>query len=174
MAFLGIKSKVVSLCVNHLFVGVKHFEKKRKLLNWIGFRIGKGTRIVGPLTCTATLEIGENCWIGKNLTIHGNGHVVIGNNCDIAPDVSFQTGGHEVGTAERRAGKGVKYTITVGNGCWIGARSTLLGGVDIGDGCVVAACACVCKTVKENTMVGGVPAQVIKCLKGDINNETDN
>lgn len=39
--------------------------------------------------CTGTLCIGANCWIGRNLTVHGNGSVIIGDNCDIAPDVTF-------------------------------------------------------------------------------------
>lgn len=167
MAFLGIKRKIAAFGVNHLFVGVKHFEKKRHLLNWIGCKIGEGTKIVGPITCTADLEIGRNCWIGKNFIINGNGFVKIGDNCDIAPEVIIQTGGHEIGTPERRAGKGIRFSVTVGDGCWIGARSTLLGGVSIGDGCVVAACACVAKTVEDNTMVGGVPARVIKNLSGE-------
>ena len=166
MAFLGLKRKIVSFSVNRLFVGVKRFEEKRKLLNWIGHQIGEGTKIVGPIDCTAELEIGKSCWIGKNFVVNGNGKLTIGDNCDIAPEVSFQTGGHEIGTTERRAGKGVKYNIQVGNGCWIGARSTILGGVSIGNGCVIAACACVTKSTEENTLYGGVPAKAIKQLEG--------
>ncbi len=172
MAFLGIKRKIVSFGVNYLFVGVKHFELKRRLLTWIGFKIGEGTKIVGPLRCTAELEIGKNCWIGKNFIVNGNGKVIIGNNCDIAPEVNLQTGGHEIGTSERRAGKGIKFEIIIGNGCWIGARSTILGGTIIGEGCIVAACACVTKSVDDNIMVGGVPAKVLKELGGSGNNGT--
>ena len=76
--------------------------------------------------------------------MHGNGTVVIGNNCDIAPDVTFLTGGHQIGNAERRAGAGETYQITVGSGVWIGARATIL----------------------LNTVIGGgVPARVIKELE---------
>ena len=53
--------------VNKIYVGVKAFEKKRKLLNAIGYEIGEGTKIVGPIECTGKLKIGKNCWIGKNL-----------------------------------------------------------------------------------------------------------
>ena len=167
MAFLGIKRKIAFICVNHLFVGVKQFKRKRKLLNWIGYDIGEGSKIVGPLVCTADLKIGKNCWVGKNFIVNGNGKVTIGDNCDIAPEVIFQTGGHEIGNSERRAGKGVKYEIKVGKGCWIGARSTVLGGAEIGNGCVVAACACVLGKVEENTLVGGIPVKTIKYLPGD-------
>lgn len=165
MTFLGLKRKVVFILVNHVFVGTKRFECKRRLLNWAGFDIGKGTKVVGPLYCSADLRTGVNCWVGKNLIINGNGKVIIGDNCDIAPEVAFQTGGHEIGTMERRAGKGIKYDIFVGNGCWIGARSTLLGGVNIKEGCVIAACSCVNKNIEKNTLVAGVPAKLVRKLE---------
>ena len=150
--------------VNKIYVGTKHFERKRKLLNKIGHRIGEGTKIVGPIECTGTLIVGNNSWIGKNLKINGNGVVIIGNNCDIAPEVTFQTGTHIIGDSNRRAGIGTNCCQKVGNGTWIGVRATIINAVKIGNGCVVAACACVNKDVSDNTVVGGVPARVIKEL----------
>ena len=47
---------------------------------------------------------------------------------------------------------------------WIGANATVLQGVSIGDGAVVAAGAVVTKDVPVNTIVGGVPAKVIKSI----------
>ena len=102
---------------------------------------------------------------GKEFTVNGNGRVTIGDRCDIAPEVAIQTGGHEIGPAERRAGKGKVFDVTVGDGCWIGARSTILGGVQIGSGCVVAACACVCKDAGPDCLLGGVPAKQIRRLE---------
>lgn len=150
--------------VNHVISGTYLYEEKRRLLNSAGFSLGEGTKVVGPVVCPGKLKTGRNCWLGKNLTIHGNGTVEIGDNCDIAPDVTFLTGGHAIGSPERRAGEGQKYTISVGDGCWIGARATLGRNITIGKGCVVAACACVMKDVPENTLVGGVPARIIRKL----------
>lgn len=166
MAFNGLKIRYVNLMVNKVYAGTKpkHFEKKRRLLNSIGHTIGEGSRIVGPVYCTGRLIVGKNCWIGKNLIVNGNGTVTVGDNCDIAPEVAFQTGGHKIGTKERRAGEGFNKDIVIGNGCWIGARSTVLGGISIESGSVVAACACVTKDVEGDTLVGGVPAKVIKKL----------
>lgn len=159
-----IKRNVVFFMVNKIYAGTAHFKKKRKLLQFIGFEIGETTKIVGPLECYGTLVIGENCWIGKNLKVNGNGSVVIGDCCDIAPEVTFQTGGHEIGSSERRAGDGLIYNQSVGNGVWIGGRSTIIGDVTISDGSVVAGCACVVKDVPPNVLVGGVPAKIIRSL----------
>ncbi len=142
-------------------------KKKRRLLNSIGHSIGPGTKVVGPVYCTGRLVTGRDCWIGKNLVVNGNGTVTLGDRCDVAPEVSFQTGGHRIGSHERRAGEGIIGDVTVGNGCWLGANSTVLAGVRIGDGVVVAACACVNKDVEADTLVGGVPAGVIRKLNDD-------
>lgn len=56
------------------------------------------------------------------------------------------------------------YGINVGEGTWIGGRSTILPGVNIGKGCIIAAGSVATKDVPDNTMVGGVPAKQIKNL----------
>lgn len=165
MKWRTIKRFFVQAVVNHFLTGTKFFALKRKLLCSIGYEIGENTKIVGPIMNTGHISVGRNCWIGRNLTVHGNGSVIIGDNCDIAPDVMFLTGGHRIGDAARRAGQGETYTITVGNGVWIGARSTMMKNISVGDGAVVAACACVTADVPENMVVGGVPAATIKELK---------
>ena len=92
----------------------RKYEKKRKLLISLGFEIGEQTKIVGPIFCAGELKVGKNCWIGKNFNVNGNGKVFIGDNCDIGPEVIFQTGGHAIGPAIRRAGAGDNYSQFVG------------------------------------------------------------
>lgn len=75
-----------------------------------------------------------------------------------------RTGSHEIGTSHRRAGEGRNCTQKVGNGVWIGVGSTLVGDLVIGDGSIVAACACVVKDVPADTLVGSVPARTIRRL----------
>lgn len=163
---LGLRRKLVYILVNRVYAGTneKHWEKKRRLLNSIGHDIGEGTKIVGPVTLYGRLHTGRDVWLGTGFTIHGLGEVFIGNNCDIAPEVVCLTGGHQIGGSERRAGEGTTQNITVGDGCWVCARSTLVGGCSVGNGAVVAACACVVQDVDRNTMVGGVPAKTLKRL----------
>ena len=155
--------------VNKVYVGTKpkSFEKKRKILIAIGYEIGKNTRIVGPIECSGNLKIGNNCWIGKNLKVNGNGNVTIGDNCDIAPEVTFQTGGHIIGDENRRAGEGLIFSQSVGDGTWIGGRVTVLNNSNIGKSCVIAGCACVISNIEDNSLVGGVPAKLIRKLKDD-------
>ena len=161
----GIRRRYAMYLVNKKYVGARKFEQKRKALIKAGYQIGEGTKIVGPIECTGTLIIGKDCWIGKNFKVNGGGSVTIGDNCDIAPEVTFQTGGHEIGDATRRAGKGGPYHQWVGDGTWIGGRATICNTIRIGKGCVVAACACVVKDVEDNTLVGGVPAKPIRKLE---------
>lgn len=164
MKLSTVKKICVTYIVNHFLAGTYAFSLKRRLLKSIGYEIGENSKIVGPIYNTGKLVIGSNTWIGRNFTVEGNGRVHIGDNCDIAPEVAFQTGGHLLGNENRRAGKGVAYNIEVGNGTWMGARSTVVGNTKIGTGCFVTACACVAEDIENNNMVGGVPAKVIRKL----------
>ena len=164
---IHIKRKIAIYVTNHVLAGTRpwSFKLKRGILNWGGFSIGKGTKVVGPIYIYGSLTVGDNTWIGKNMMVNGNGNVIIGDNCDIAPEVTFQTGGHIIGTHHRRAGKGQIFQQVVGNGVWVGGRTTFLNNVTIGNGAVIAGCACVNKDVSPDVIVGGVPAKFIKDLK---------
>lgn len=152
--------------INNVFRGTKPIacKMKRILLRRMGCTIGDGTTIVGPIELKGSIFIGRNCWIGKNCRINGNGKVIIGNNCDLGPEITFLTGGHMIGKKGRRAGQGETYQQVVGDGTWIGGRSTICNNSKIGERCVIAACACVVNDVPNNTMVGGVPAKIIRRL----------
>lgn len=150
--------------VNHIYTGTRCFKAKRRLLRRSGHEIGADTKVVGPLFCTGKLVIGEACWIGADLKIHGNGTVIIGDRCDIGPGVTCLTGSHEIGDAQRRAGKGFNGEIRIGEGCWLGGGATVVAGAQIGSGSVIAACACVTGAIPANTLAGGVPAKTIREL----------
>lgn len=154
-------------CINHLFSCTRFFKFKRFLLNFSGIHVGEGTKIDGPLYIgtTAKLKIGQNCWIGKDFEILGNGSVTIGDKCDIAPKVVFATGSHKISNdPSRRAGEGISFDICVEDGCWIGVRTTIVGNVTIGSGSVVGACSLVNKNICQNGLCFGVPAKVNKDL----------
>lgn len=170
----GIRNTLCLFLVNAIIKGTnpRFFNAKRSLLNWAGHEIGKGTKVVGPVEWHGKMKIGENCWIGKNCKINGNGTVQIGDNCDFGPEVIFQTGGHQIGSAERRAGEGAVFHQIIGNGVWIGGRSTICNNTVVGDGCVIAGCACVVKSIEKSMLVGGVPAHIIRRLDDDSSETT--
>lgn len=147
----------------------RFYAVKRYFLVLAGIQVAKdglvngGTRFLGR----GHVAVGAQTWVGPNciLYTHPDAPISIGDRCDIAPEVSFVTGSHALGSSERRAGGGCAKPIHIGNGCWIGARVTILGGVCVGSGSIIAAGAVVTKSVPENSLVGGVPARVIRQLE---------
>lgn len=131
------------------------------------FNLGRNSLI----TCTGVVsELGESLTIGNNVGISPNfvmfvrGSVEIGDDVIIGPNVTIVAENHsfnDLNTPIRLQGvtrKGIK----IGNNCWIGAGATILDGVCIGDNSIVAAGAVVNKDVAPNSIVGGVPAKLIK------------
>lgn len=82
--------------------------------------------------------------------------------CNIAYKVTFITSIHEIADRERRAGKPISEEITVGDGTWIGANVTILPGVNIGSGVIIAAGSVVVHDCEDNSIYAGNPAKLIK------------
>ncbi|MEI3843081.1 MULTISPECIES: acyltransferase [unclassified Microbacterium] len=125
-------------------------------------RIGARTKILRGGELLGPIEIGVGVYINRDAYIRPN--TTIGDRVNIGPFVRLITDTHEIGSSSRRAGPGRFDSITIGDGVWIGAAVTVLGGVTIGAGAIVAAGAVVTADVPPNTMVGGVPARVIRSL----------
>ncbi len=114
----------------------------------------------------ATLfSIGSDTFITGPLHINLAAEVRIGDRVNIGHDVVLLTVDHQIGDEWRRAGWSERAPILIGNGVWIGARVVVLPGVSIGAGSVVAAGALVKHDVPEHTLVGGVPARVLRRLE---------
>jgi acetyltransferase-like isoleucine patch superfamily enzyme len=118
--------------------------------------IYRGTEITGPVT------IGNGCLINRDGYLRSN--TTLGNNVMVGPFTRFVTDSHEVGPSAKRGGANKWPPITVGDGTWIGASVTILGGVNIGKGCIIAAGAVVTSDIPDDCLAGGVPAKVIKPL----------
>lgn len=128
-----------------------------------GIIVGDHTKIYRDGEFLGPVRIGAGVFINRDAYVRPN--VTIGDRVNLGPFVRLISDGHEIGSASRRAGAVTFEPITIGDGAWIGAASTVLGGVTIGAGAIVAAGAVVISDVPENTLVGGVPARIIRALE---------
>nr|WP_207745244.1 acyltransferase [Clostridium saudiense] len=126
----------------------------------IGMKSGNNVSICRytELLAAEKLKTGNGVNIGWRCTIDARGEIEIGNNVVIASDSIILTADHDVNDTNFKA----RYRkITINDRAWICTRSTVLGGVTIGEGAVVAAGSVVTKDVEPYTIVGGIPAKVI-------------
>lgn len=136
-----------------------------------GLSIGPRTMILGTMDLRGSgpvwrrLRIGSDCQITTPVYFDLNDEICIGNGVAIAHHAVLLTTSHDMAHAERRCGEHRLGKVTLKDGCWVGARATVLPGVTIGEGAVVAAGAVVARDVPPNTLVGGVPARVIRTLE---------
>lgn len=113
-------------------------------------------------------DFGKNISIGKNVFINSGCHfqdqggIYIGDGALIGHNVVLATLNHDMNPEDR--GSMHPAPIVIGKNVWIGSNATILPGVVVGDGAIVAAGAVVVKDVDENTVVGGVPAKVLKTI----------
>lgn len=157
---------------------VSHFAKRNKNT------VLEGHNYVGRWSSVCNTTLGFASYIGAHTALN---NVCIGKFCSIGSNVSVLDGTHptsdfvsthpafyakqnasalpyvsenkfqEFPTADAQ-----NHAVVIGNDVWIGNDVRLVGGVTIGDGAVVGACALVTHDVAPYSIVGGVPAKVIK------------
>ena len=127
-------------------------------------RIGNFLMTAGPfyIKCTdkAEITIGDNCFFNHNCSLTAAENIVIGNQCMFANNFVVVDHDHD-----RKDGKILKELVSapvkIGNNVWCGANVTVLKGVTIGDGAVIAAGSVVNRDVAAYSVVAGVPARKI-------------
>lgn len=112
--------------------------------------------------CGKNIHIGKNVFINMGCKFQDQGGIYIGDGALIGHNVVLATLNHAKSPGDR--GSMVPAPIRIGKNVWIGSNATILPGVTIGDGAIVAAGAVVAGNVPENTIVGGVPAKLIRHL----------
>lgn len=108
------------------------------------------------------VTIGDYTRIGIHCTLIGP--VCIGNHVNLAQGITVTALNHNFEDSSKRIDEqGVSTKpVVIGDDVWIGTNAVILPGVTIGSHCVVAAGAVVTKDIPDHTLVGGVPAKVIK------------
>ncbi|RKS94561.1 succinyltransferase-like protein [Flavobacterium limicola] len=110
------------------------------------------------------ITIGNNVGIGEFAYLGGAGGLEIGDECIVGQYWSCHPENHnydDLNVSIRHQGvsrKGIK----IGKNCWIGSKVTVLDGVQIGDGCIIAAGSVVTQSFPENSIIAGVPAKILK------------
>ena len=144
------------------------FAARTFLLRCCKVDLGQDAKVCGRgwIYGRGFLSIGVGTWLSPQVVFytHPEAPIRIGSSCDIGPGVQFVTGSHEIGSANRRAGPGFARAISIGRGTWIGAGSTILGGVNVGEGCIVAAGAVVTRDIPSHSLAAGIPAAVKRAL----------
>jgi len=140
------------------------------LYRMAGFNIGKRSMILGKLTLTADrplakmLSIGERSRINAPFYAELNATITIGSDVAIGHNVVFVTTDHDTSNPGDRSGPSKHSPIFIEDGAWVGACVTVLPGITIGKGSVVAAGSLVTQSVLPHKVVGGVPARPVKSL----------
>ena len=122
-----------------------------------------GPLVVRPLGGARNIAIGEGTFLNTYIRFGvPQAPVTIGRNVQIGPNVGFETVSHGL-IYQPGVGRGdIVRPIVVEDEVWIGAGAIVLGGVTVGRGAVIAAGAVVGQDVESMTVVGGIPARLIK------------
>ena len=141
-----------------------------KSIGFMNIKFGGKNAIPERCNFSGNITIGYATTLGYNNFF--GGEVIVGNYCQLGADVAIHTTNHPVSYMSTYINqnlfkgelKTLKETnkVTIGNDVWIGHNVIIVGNVTIGNGAILAAGCVVTKDVPPFTIVGGVPAKIIK------------
>lgn len=108
------------------------------------------------------IEVGKNFFANYNCTIIDVAKVKIGDNCQLAPNVSIYTAGHPIHPVSRNSGYEYGMEVTIGDNVWIGGNTVIVPGVHIGSNTVIGAGSVVTKDIPDWVVAVGNPCRVVK------------
>ena len=152
--FIPTKDYLCNYIINQIpFHGIRMSAYRR-----LGIKIGQGSTIFMStfMQRAEDITIGEASVINQHCYLDGRGGLVVGNNVNISSHVILIAGSHDLNDGEHCAG--FHKAITVEDYVWLCTRCTILPGITVGRGAVVAAGSVVTKHVEPYTVVAGTPA----------------
>lgn len=163
---VGMRMDAQDLCRQYNMVDMHDVEGKNRILKQLLGYLPKGLTIIPTFMCDygTNIHLGEDVFINANCYLMDCADITIGNHVFIGPYTGFYTGTHPLDYYRRNIGLEKALPIQIGDNCWFGANVSVMPGVTIGNGCVIAAGSVVTKDVPDNVMVAGVPAKVIKSI----------
>jgi acetyltransferase-like isoleucine patch superfamily enzyme len=125
--------------------------------------------LVTPFTCDYgfNIHLGEYVFINASCYLMDGAPITIGAHTFIGPYCGFYTATHPLQYKYRNQGLEKAKPVTIGENCWFGANVSVMPGVTIGNGCVIAAGAVVTKDLPDNVLAAGVPAKIVRVIDQD-------
>lgn len=169
MQLLSTKRAVRALVSLQKHEGVLPMALRYALLRRITeVGVNVGVRSDVRLLCPQRLRLGNNVSIHSMSYLDATGGIAIGNDVSIAHACTILSTSHshdDVTSPIKDQPINHRHTV-IGDDCWVGARTTILAGVNIGPHSIIGAGAVVTKDVPPYTVCGGVPARVIRSRIG--------
>ncbi|MEC4271825.1 DapH/DapD/GlmU-related protein [Adlercreutzia sp. R25] len=161
----GVSQEAIRICMEMNNAYHTPEELAALMAELTGRPVPEGFGLFPPFNsdCGKNIFLGRDVFINSGCKFQDQGGIYIGDHAYIGHNVVLATLNHDLNPA-RRADMD-PAPIRIGDNVWIGANSTVLPGVTIGDGAVVAAGAVVTRDVPAMTVVGGVPARVIRQIE---------
>lgn len=163
MTALSEEARKITMAMNNTY----HTQAELNALfsQLIGKPVDPSFRLFPPFYTDSGkhITLGKNVFINAGCQFQDQGGIVIGDDTLIGHNVVLATLNHGIQPTDRHSL--YPAAITIGSNVWIGAHATILPGVTIGDHAVIAAGAVVNKDVPARTVVGGVPAKVLKHIE---------
>jgi len=124
----------------------------------------EGAVINPPFYCDygSHIHVGKSFFANYNCTIIDVAKVIIGDNCQMAPNVAIYTAGHPAHPDTRNTAYEYGKEVRIGDNVWIGGNTVICPGVTIGDSCVIGAGSVVTKDIPSWTIAAGNPCRVIR------------
>ena len=125
--------------------------------------------IYPPFYCDygTNIQVGKNFFANYNCTILDVAKVVIGDNCQLAPNVSIYTAGHPLHPDTRNTAYEYGIAVTIGDNVWVGGNTVICPGVHIGSNTVIGAGSVVTKDIPDWVVAAGNPCRVIRKITED-------
>lgn len=158
------RRRVEQLCYDFNMSRPGSEEQRSALKKLLGGDTPEGLTVLAPVYFDygTYTQFGKGTFVNHGCYFMDGGTIHIGENVFIGPFCGFYTASHPLKYAERNKGLERALPITVGDNCWFGANVSVMQGVTIGSGCVIAAGSVVTKDIPDHCLVAGVPAVIKK------------